>query len=357
MTKIKYDYAEMSEIIPGLYLSSIDSALDSQTLTSYSIKTIVSVLSNLPKFNRIDSIDYYYIELDDDEQQDLLVHLDQTFQIIEKSLKNNRNVLVHCALGVSRSSATVMAYLMCSQKSSSFNDAYRLVKSKRTIIGPNFGFRRQLALYEKLDCDLSMTNIWMRRYIFNRLVHSYSDSYYDHQQPIHCQSRKAKNFSHYLKMFQGYFEQQQQQSQSIVCQPNFVYYKCKSCRSILFNQNDLIDHDNNGEYSNNDTHKKITNHHHHHHGSNKSIDGTIYIMIVKWIADDLLKYFDSLKKSGKIDCPKCQTKLGRFEWNRPYNYRRYTYTVQYDDCQWMNEVIVPLVLSITQSKIDTYIVQ
>ncbi|OTF77738.1 dual specificity phosphatase-like protein, partial [Euroglyphus maynei] len=163
MTRIRYDYAEMSEIIPGLYLSSIDSAIDPQTLTSYSIKTIVSILSNLPKFNQFDSIDYYYIELDDDEQQDLLVNLDRTFQIIDNSLKENRNVLVHCALGVSRSSATVMAYLMRSQKSLlSFDDAYRLVKSKRIIIGPNFGFRRQLALYEKLNGNLSMMNIWMR---------------------------------------------------------------------------------------------------------------------------------------------------------------------------------------------------
>ncbi|KAH7644721.1 dual specificity protein phosphatase 12 [Dermatophagoides farinae] len=357
MTKlIKYDYAEMSEILPGLYLSSLDSALDSQTLTTYSIKTIVSILSNLPKFNRIDSINYYFIELDDEEQQDLLVYLERTFQIIDQSLKNNQNVLVHCALGVSRSSATVIAYLMKSQKSSSFNDAYRLVKSKRIIIGPNFGFRRQLALYEKLEGDLSMTNVWMRRYIFNRMVHSYSDSYYDHQQPIQCQSRKAKNFLNYLKMFQEYFQQQNQSM--LVCQPKCIYYKCKSCRSILFNQNDLIDNENDQQQqqqqqqqqNNNTTNRHVLS-------TNNDADGTIHIIIVKWIADDLLKYFDSLQKSGKIDCPKCQTKLGRFEWNRPYNYRRFIYTVQYDDYPWMNEVIVPLVLSITRSKIDTYIVQ
>jgi protein-tyrosine phosphatase len=63
-----------------------------------------------------------------------------TYNVISDGLSQG-GVLVHCAAGVSRSSSTVIAYLMRKQKMS-FNDAFMFVKKRRSVICPNYGFQR-----------------------------------------------------------------------------------------------------------------------------------------------------------------------------------------------------------------------
>jgi hypothetical protein len=56
-------------------------------------------------------------------------------------------VLVNCAVGLSRSPAFVIAYLMKTKKMS-LNEAYQTVKRARPKINPNSSFMRQLQEYE-----------------------------------------------------------------------------------------------------------------------------------------------------------------------------------------------------------------
>jgi len=49
------------------------------------------------------------------------------------------SVLVHCSMGISRSSTIVIAFIM-KKFTFSFSKAYNLVKKKRPIICPNSGF-------------------------------------------------------------------------------------------------------------------------------------------------------------------------------------------------------------------------
>ena len=62
-------------------------------------------------------------------------------------LSQNKKVLVHCEVGVSRSASCIIAYLMKS-KQMNFKDAYSFCKEKRTIISPNPGFTMQLYEYQ-----------------------------------------------------------------------------------------------------------------------------------------------------------------------------------------------------------------
>lgn len=54
---------------------------------------------------------------------------------------------------MSRSAAVVIAYMMA-KHSLTFEEAFYLVKAKRTITYPNSGFIAQLKLYGKMDCIL-----------------------------------------------------------------------------------------------------------------------------------------------------------------------------------------------------------
>lgn len=55
---------------------------------------------------------------------------------------------MHCLAGVSRSVTITVAYLM-SHMSLSLNDAFSLVRSRKSNVGPNFHFMEQLHAFER----------------------------------------------------------------------------------------------------------------------------------------------------------------------------------------------------------------
>ena len=57
-------------------------------------------------------------------------------------------MLVHCVAGVSRSPTIVIAYLMRS-RGISLREAYDVVRTRRSIVNPNFGFMKQLIAFER----------------------------------------------------------------------------------------------------------------------------------------------------------------------------------------------------------------
>jgi protein-tyrosine phosphatase len=72
-------------------------------------------------------------------------------------------VLVHCMMGISRSSSVCIAWLM-SRKAMSYDDAYKLMKAKRPIVCPNSGFAAQLKMWEKQGCDMEKWRAWRLMY-------------------------------------------------------------------------------------------------------------------------------------------------------------------------------------------------
>lgn len=56
--------------------------------------------------------------------------------------------MIHCQAGVSRSSTIVIAYLM-SYSNLTMHQTYQFVKSKRSIVAPNFNFMGQLMELEQ----------------------------------------------------------------------------------------------------------------------------------------------------------------------------------------------------------------
>lgn len=76
---------------------------------------------------------------------------------LDVAIKKGGHVLVHCLGGISRSSTIIIAYLML-KYDHSLNDAYDMVKAKKSNIAPNFNFMGQLLELERrreegFDCE------------------------------------------------------------------------------------------------------------------------------------------------------------------------------------------------------------
>lgn len=98
----KYDC--LSKIYDCLYLSSVAPTCNEALLQEYKITAILSVLSKKPAdFIHFPGIQYHLVQLDDEEQVDLLSHLERTSLLLDKWLNENGHtgVLVHCLMGVS----------------------------------------------------------------------------------------------------------------------------------------------------------------------------------------------------------------------------------------------------------------
>lgn len=135
-----------SKITDYIFLGSYQNAINESELKKLKIKYILNCAhecSNFPYKN----IHYKHIKLFDDPNFDLSKYFASAFSFINDAVKTKSNILIHCAMGVSRSSAIVIAYLMKSKRMS-FKEAFYFVKKRRSIIFPNFGFMSQLSQYE-----------------------------------------------------------------------------------------------------------------------------------------------------------------------------------------------------------------
>eukprot|EP00461_Guttulinopsis_vulgaris_P003477 UN03478 len=162
-----------SEIIDNcLWLGSEEDAKNAQQLLKLGVTHIINATKNIPnKYEEQGVFQYLRCPMDDTHDQALLEQLQLAFTFIDDALsipeqpaqqindENNneqqtnnngelRKVLVHCQMGISRSSSIVVAYVMRSYRCTLYN-ALAMVKSRRQQILPNPMFLEELA---KLEC-------------------------------------------------------------------------------------------------------------------------------------------------------------------------------------------------------------
>lgn len=91
-----------------------------------------------------DQVKYHQVyEIIDEEKEDISQFFEGSYNFIEKHIKE-RNVLLHCAAGLSRSASCVIAYLM-RKYGLTFDEAHKYLQVKRNLFGgPNDGFIKQL---------------------------------------------------------------------------------------------------------------------------------------------------------------------------------------------------------------------
>ena len=138
---------EASEIVNGLYIGSIDSSYDLQTLKMMRITHIISVLPGyIPPYPN--DFKYMVINAMDDENTNLSSVFEESNKFIDDAFENAGNILVHCMMGKSRSATIVGAYLI-NTFGMNIDEVLKFLKSKRSIIQPNKYFEQQLRKYYK----------------------------------------------------------------------------------------------------------------------------------------------------------------------------------------------------------------
>ena len=133
-----------------LYIGGLKILDSPDILRRYGITHILSVLDydrcdhkNYSKFQRL------WISAEDHPSENLLQRFEKTNAFIEEAFAADGRVLVHCAMGVSRSATIVCAYLM-HRNSCTFLEALRDLQQARPLCAPNVGFVEQLEVYERM---------------------------------------------------------------------------------------------------------------------------------------------------------------------------------------------------------------
>jgi len=142
----------MDEIIPGLWIGDLESALNSNTLKAHKIDSICSIIQGDLVIN--EEFERLQIPLEDNEFANALTHFPKCLSWLKERLDRRRRVLVHCQAGQSRSPTFVVAYLMWTQDLD-VSTALRKVRLIRPASCPNDGFLKQLNFFFRASCNLS----------------------------------------------------------------------------------------------------------------------------------------------------------------------------------------------------------
>ncbi|KAJ7582546.1 protein-tyrosine phosphatase-like protein [Mycena floridula] len=134
-----------NEIVPRIILGNLKSARSPTMISTKKVTHIVSVCPDFPSTGP----NHFVVPVQDQEYEDLLVHFTATYNFIHTAVEKGGVVLIHCQMGISRSATVLAAYLMKARQTTA-PEALEIIKQSRPQIQPNYGFLKQLDIYQ--DC-------------------------------------------------------------------------------------------------------------------------------------------------------------------------------------------------------------
>lgn len=137
----------LDKVDDGLYICSVEGLQDIDRLRRHGITHILNAASEkLYVSRKLKELPVLFtvkaLECGDSEQCDLRAHFNDASDFIEQGRRQG-GIVVHCAVGISRSSTCILAYLMI-KSHLSLDAAFSQVHSARNKVHPNRGFWQQL---------------------------------------------------------------------------------------------------------------------------------------------------------------------------------------------------------------------
>ena len=145
-----------SKIFEWLYLGSYRNACDKQEIKdigiNYVLNCAIECMESFPS-----GVKYCHLKLNDMPSFKIIPYLEKATSFIHQAHINNGIILVHCQLGISRSTSCVIAYFIKYMGYTAMN-ALDFIKKKRPQVMPNFGFLQQLMNYERNNIGTGKKN-------------------------------------------------------------------------------------------------------------------------------------------------------------------------------------------------------
>lgn len=145
--QILLDSPNHSEIVPNLFIGSIEAVKDPNVIRTMDAVVSVVRAKNVPPtfFEGVlnDTTNHLYIDLRDRSSSRIEDYFQVTHEFIASHLRMGHRVLVHCMMGRSRS-VTIVANHLVKENNWSVYKALEVIKKKRCTIRPNRGFIQQL---------------------------------------------------------------------------------------------------------------------------------------------------------------------------------------------------------------------
>ena len=136
----------MIEIIHNLYLGNLSTIENYQHHDLDKFSLIINI-SNIPIHSetrqKLQETKILEIKIPDIPESNIKNYFDSTSKNINDHLSQNQKVLVYCKVGKSRSVSIIINYLMSNQNIS-YELAFVQMITKKSSIGPNYGFIQQL---------------------------------------------------------------------------------------------------------------------------------------------------------------------------------------------------------------------
>ncbi|XP_051867566.1 dual specificity protein phosphatase 12 isoform X1 [Pristis pectinata] len=261
----------------GLLLGSASDLVQPQSLSDRGISHVLTVDSQEPP--PLGNVCAKFVQALDEPCTDLLSFLDECVGFVQQAQgAAGAAVLVHCHAGVSRSAAVVTAFIMKTDNLS-FEEAYSKLKAIKPDVRINDEFVKQLKLYEVMGCKVDLTSADYKQYRLQKVTEKYPE----------LQNLPRELFA-LDPMSLG------KTSEAI--------YRCRKCRRCLFRGSSNLTHvPGTGPAA--FAHKRLTQ----TRGGDHTRCTSYFIEPVQWMEPSLLGVLD-----GQLLCPKCNCKLGSFNW-------------------------------------------
>ncbi|KAK6526953.1 tyrosine protein phosphatase yvh1 [Arthrobotrys megalospora] len=268
-----------------LYISGMFALRRTDQLEAANITHVVSVLRGRLDKTLIEQFAsagrHLHIEVDDDDDENLIEHFQASNDFIDKAIQGGGSVLVHCAMGISRSATICTAYLIYKRQIPA-EIAMEIVKQSRPIICPNLAFRKQLEIYSE-NLEQAMRNLddipAYQRYLYRKEVE------------MSRLANKAPTINHY--------------GEDEAKEGGEMELKCRKCRRTLALSHSFVDHYAASPPVTSSSRLLAAV------GMNKNNCQHHFLDPVVWMKPELEKG----EMEGKLECPKCSAKVGSYAWH------------------------------------------
>ncbi|KAL4809041.1 protein-tyrosine phosphatase-like protein [Aspergillus unguis] len=272
--------------VPGhnIYIGGIFALKNKAALGRANITHVLSVIKLQPSDDTFSGYQHHHIEVDDLEDENLLEHFPSAVKFIQSGLDAGGSVLVHCAMGKSRSATVCIAYLLHRQRSAfTPHSALALIRESRPLCEPNPGFMEQLDVYHQMGCPDDVTSHpFYSRWLYRREV----------EESVAC--GRAPEMESIL------FEDEHPQ-QGVDTNAPATEIKCRRCRRKLAIAPFVVPHG---------AHKDAKS-------AINSDCAHIFMSPLTWMRPSLFPDTpEDAPLSGRLTCPNasCGSNIGKFAW-------------------------------------------